>query len=47
MQNAKQLYNAIRSMMKRQINFELIKSEKNVANQFENLNKNFNVKHEV
>ena len=47
MQNAKQLYDAIRLMMKRQIDFELIKSEKNVANQFENLNENFNVKHEI
>ena len=47
MQDAKQLYDALRSMMKRQIDFKLVKSKKNVANQFENLNENLNVKHEI
>ena len=44
MQNAKQLYDVINSMIERQIDFELIKSKKNVANQHV---ENFNAKHEI
>ena len=46
-QNAKQLYDVIRSIIKRQIDFELIISKKNFANQLKNLNENFNDKHEI
>ena len=44
MQDAKQLYDAINSIIERQIDFELVKSEKNVANQHA---ENLNAKHEI